>query len=132
MAIQPKKYVRKQFAVEAVEVTPANIQEVADWCGGEVQKDKKKYGPGTTKFVHVDVKNAINERQTRAYFGDWVLSSESGFKIYTKKAFVASFEEQVDNMFKVVERMEKRAEQEERLFEDGDLREPTAVDDPAV
>lgn len=119
MSVQPTKYVRKAFAVEAVEVTRDNVEEVAEWCGGEVKTSPGKGGRRQQQFVKVPVKNPLNDRQTRAYPGDWVLSAGAGFKVYTQKAFSASFEEQSDRMFEVVERMEERAAQEEKLFDEG-------------
>jgi hypothetical protein len=123
MLITPAKFVRKPFVVEGVEVTSENIEEVAQWCGGEVRTTRGKYGSRQQKYLKVAVKNPLNERQTKAYYGDWVLSAGTGFKVYTQKAFAASFEEQTDRMFEVIERMDERAHQEETLFDEG-LTEP--------
>jgi hypothetical protein len=119
MALQIENYVRKPFAVKAVEVTPQNIYEVAQWCGGEVQKIRKG-SAGVQKFIKIDVKRALNERQTEAHYGDWVLlpqNEEPGatFKVYTPKAFVGTFDKQVDEMFEVLGRMDERAKNEERM-----------------
>lgn len=122
--LDPKKFVRKPFVVEGLEVTPENIEQVADWCGGEVKvSEGRKPGQGQQKYIKVAVKRPMTDRQTRAYYGDWVLSAGTGFKVYTQKAFSGSFEEQTDRMFEVVERMDARGEQEETLFDEG-LTEP--------
>lgn len=111
-----QKYVRKAFVVEAVEVTPDNIHEVAQWCGGEVRtSDLSQQGgqEGFQQYIKVFVKRPLNDRQTRAYYGDWVLSASTGFKVYSAKAFTSSFEKKIDHMMQTVQRMDVRAEQEE-------------------
>lgn len=79
------RYIRKSFGVDAVQVTEANFAEVAAWCGGFPMND------GTRKYIQVDVKHPINPRQTRAYVGDWVLSSDKGYKVFTDSAFKKQF-----------------------------------------
>ena len=125
MTLNIQKYVRKPFAVEAVEVTPDNIREVAKWCRGRVVKAKPNgYGyrgeaqPET--YIRVFVRKPLSDRQTRAYYGDWVLLAlyEEGppsFKVYTPQAFEYSFEKEAERMMDVVERMDTRAEQQEKL-----------------
>lgn len=83
--IQTDKYVRKPFEVEAVEVTEENIEDVAEWCQGTLMSDNRP-------FIKVRVARALNERQTKAYPGDWVLYAGTGFKVYTPKAFHKTFE----------------------------------------
>lgn len=84
--LSPITYVRKPFAVDALEVTEENISTVAEWCGGEVRQN------GERQFIKVPVRRPLNDRQTRASVGDWVLSSGDGFKVYSKSAFYGSFE----------------------------------------
>src|SRR3954454_9702878 len=126
MNIKPEKYVRKPFAVEAIEVTPDNIRDVARWCGGKVKKaspGSEEWREHSPQYIKVDVLKPLNDRQTRAYYGDWVLSSgrgPGGFKVYTPQAFSSSFEKEVDRMFSVLERMEKRS-----AVEDDDDQEET-------
>lgn len=92
MTLNPTTYVRKTFTVEAVQVTDDNLDDIAGWTGGQVlanaatEKDPAKF------FVKVPVKRPLNERQCRAYVGDWVLQARSGFKVYTQKAFEGCFE----------------------------------------
>lgn len=85
MTIETTKYVRKPFEVEAVQVTEENIEEVKDWCQGTLMSDNRP-------FIKVRVARALNERQTKAYPGDWVLYAGTGFKVYTSKAFHKTFE----------------------------------------
>ena len=84
--IETSKFARKPFEVEAVQVTTDNLEEVATWCKGELTTE------GDTKFIKVDVANFINERQTKAFVGDWVLYASNGYKVYTNKAFKKNFE----------------------------------------
>lgn len=76
--------VRKPFEVEAVEVTDDNLEQVAEWCQGKLDSDSRP-------FIKVRVARALNERQTKAYPGDWVLYAGTGFKVYTAKAFHKTF-----------------------------------------
>lgn len=127
MSVTTAKYVRKPFAVDAVEVTEDNLEAVAQWCGGEVRtsdgRQTKNGVTGQQQYIKVTVKRPLNDRQTRAYPGDWVLSAGTGFKVYTEKAFSGSFEEQTNRMFEVIERQEERYQQEEEL-EFNDYTEP--------
>lgn len=133
MGLKIEKYVRKPFAVEAVEVTKDNIREVAKWCGGRVQRHRRRdygYREGYDEYVKVEVRKPLNERQTRAYYGDWVLAAEqnegSSFKVYTKQAFEGSFQKHVEDMMATVERMEKREANEARQEEELDFSEGTS------
>lgn len=84
--MKTNKFARKPFYVDAVRVSEANIEEVAEWCGGII-----KEGPAG-KFIQVKVHRPLTERQTQAYLGDWVLYAGTGFKVYVPKAFDKSFE----------------------------------------
>lgn len=129
MPLQIADYVRKPFAVQAVEVTRENIREVAEWCGGTVKESNlTKTGgrEGEQQYIKVPVKKPLNDRQTRAYYGDWVLLPREGqgldgFKVYTPKAFTGSFDEQAKDMLETVGRMEARAAAEEKVVESDGL-----------
>lgn len=94
--IKPEDFVRKPFYIKALRVTDVNLEEVAEWCGGEVQvfeeDTPENEPPRYVKFVKVKVHRPLNERQTRAQIGDWILQAGSGFKVYTDRAFHNSFE----------------------------------------
>jgi hypothetical protein len=87
MSLDVSRYVRKPFSVEAVQVTRANIVEVAAWCNGELMHPE-----GQSQYIKVNVFRPMKDRQTMAYVGDWVLYAGSGYKVYTHKAFVDCFE----------------------------------------
>lgn len=90
--IQASKFVRKPFFVDAVLVTAENIRDVAEWCNGEVRIDDN-----SRAFIKVRVVRPLNERQTMAFVGDWVLYAGTGYKVYSSKAFVQVFEPAPEN-----------------------------------
>lgn len=86
--METRKFVRKSFEVEAVQVTAENMAEVAKWCQGRVVKASGDEG----QHVKVRVLRVFDERQTKAFVGDWVLYAGTGYKVYNAKAFAKSFE----------------------------------------
>jgi len=86
--LQISRYVRKPFIVEAVQVSEENMYEVADWCKGEI-----KQAPDGSRYIKVGVTHPLNERQTMAFVNNWVLMAETGYKVFTNKPFVNSYEE---------------------------------------
>lgn len=93
MTIQTTRYIRKPFFIDAVQVTADNIDEVAEWCTGSVHEDERKKNIGEDyRYVKVRVHRPLSERQTKAFVGDWVLYAGTGYRVYTDKAFVGSFE----------------------------------------
>ena len=81
-----ERYARVPLYVDVVLVTEENMAQVADWCGGIV-KEAKNGKP----FIKVNVMRPISDRQTMAYVGDRVLSTDQGYKVYTPKAFELGF-----------------------------------------
>lgn len=84
-----KRYVRKPFYVEVIQVTKDNFDEAAVWCGGKVCDD----GTTPSKYIQVHVLRPITARQTRAYAGDFILKTGDSYKVYGAKAFAENFEE---------------------------------------
>lgn len=86
------QYIRKPLYVAAVRITGNNFEEISEWCQGDIQQDETP-GEGTgKKFIRVRVHNPKTPRQTKAFVGDWILYTERGYKVYTNKAFHASFD----------------------------------------
>lgn len=85
--MQTRKFTRKPFEVEAVQVTEDNYEEVAKWCQGEVVINEKE-----GDHIKVRVLRVLNDRQTKAFIGDWVLYAGTGYKVYTANAFKNSFD----------------------------------------
>lgn len=81
------KFARKPFYVDAVRVSEANMEEVAEWCEGKIVEHETE-----GKYISVKVHRPLTERQTQAFIGDWVLFAGTGFKVYVPKAFDKSFE----------------------------------------
>jgi hypothetical protein len=90
--LEIRDYYRKRFPVKVVEVTPDNMQDVAQWCNGKIKEKQILGGKGTMKFIKVDVFRPLNTRQSEAYVGDFVLYHRNGYKVYTPNAFHESFE----------------------------------------
>lgn len=99
MSITLEKYIRKPFEVDAIRVTEENFDQVASWCDGKIGSDSER---GNRKCIHVAVAHALNERQSRAFVGDWVLKASAGFKVYTNSAFEKTFDKLSDEPGKVV------------------------------
>lgn len=90
--IEPANFVRKPFTVRAIRVTAENMEDVAAWCFGTIVTRDPQSGEDITPFIQVRVINPIREKQTKAYPGNWVLHAGQGFKVYTDKAFKATFD----------------------------------------
>lgn len=86
--IQPEKFARKPFYVDVVRVTAENIEAVAEWAMGDVRISAENGEP----YIKVRVQRPLNERQTQAFVGDYVLYASTGFKVYNADAFAKSFE----------------------------------------
>ena len=92
MPIETHRYIRKPLYVDAVRVTSANFVDISEWCQGSIE-DSEVPGEGTGKqYIKVRVHNPKHPRQTKAFIGDWILYTERGYKVYTNKAFRASFD----------------------------------------
>lgn len=87
--VQPGKFRRKPFDVEAIQVTEQNMQDVARWCKGRILTQD----PSGLSYISVRVLRPQNDRQTQAFIGDWVVVASGKFKVYTDGAFNNVFEE---------------------------------------
>lgn len=115
--METRMFTRKPFEVEAVQVTADNMAEVAEWCRGRVVKAKND----EEQHVKVRVLRVMDDRQTKAFVGDWVLYANTGYKVYNAKAFAKSFEP-VDGVIKDKVNQAKKSQ---------DLEELRTVDNPA-
>lgn len=86
-------YYRKPLQVQAVQVTEANILEVAKWCKGKVYAGKNGLMTLEVKVLH-----PMSIDQNKAQEGDWILKSKQGFKIYADSAFKKGFEKAEDEV----------------------------------
>jgi hypothetical protein len=95
-------YERKAFLVQAAAVTADNMQDVAEWCGGQVLDCPDKYRRnGKDRYVKVPISvpptMVFNERHGMAMIDDWVVFGQfgargtEGWKVYKPRAFEAGF-----------------------------------------
>lgn len=77
-------FVRKPFTVEAVQITEANIEELAPKIGTLKYKDEDN-----TPFIHVDPKLIPNIY--RVYPGFWLTKMGGNSRCYANKIFVSQF-----------------------------------------
>ena len=108
--LKTERYVRDPFYVDAVQITSANMEDVAKWCNGDVRSSAKGDPDIETtldptndktrvpeKYIKVRVVRPANDRQTMAFVGDWILYAGTGYKVYTDRAFQKSFSKADDN-----------------------------------
>jgi hypothetical protein len=95
--METNTYYRKPLIVEAVQVTEANILEVAKWCKGKVYA-----GKNGNMTLEVKVLHPMSVDQNKAQEGDWILKSKQGFKIYADTAFKKGFEKAEDEVVEVL------------------------------
>jgi len=88
--IKIEQFRRKTFDVDAVQVTPENLEDVAKWCGGDVRTEQQK--GKNVRFVKVRVYKALDEEQTKAFPGNFVVYMGSGYKVYKYNAFMRTFD----------------------------------------
>jgi hypothetical protein len=88
-----ERYARKPFFVDAVQVTEENLEQVAEWVPGAHIRTQR-VNDVDKRYLKLKITKPQNDRQTKAFPGDWVLfSEESGeYKVYTKNAFNRAFE----------------------------------------
>lgn len=86
---------RKPFPVKVVQVTLANIHEVAEWCKGIVEQRPHRLG-GTITMLPVIILNAqpkkFGEQQTEAGLGYWIVEMKNNFRAYKDAQFQSAFD----------------------------------------
>lgn len=88
--LEPTRFTRKTFSVDAMQVTAKNIFEIAEWCEGFVKRSEFDGVLKTYVEVPVTVKNGV--KRDKAFVGDWVTRTERSFKAYRNEAFKIAFE----------------------------------------
>lgn len=89
-----KSYNRIPFTVEAVEVNFENVDAVAAWCGGEVDKVKAK-AMGTEMVVPAVKIKGYGENRNKfftAAVGFFIVKFDNKYRVYKPAAFHATFE----------------------------------------
>ena len=87
-----ESFVSKQRPVQAVRVTPINIKDLAEECGGELRHDGEKESNYSRDYIKVNVQWARDKRQTEAHVGDWLVKQGKSWKIFQDHNFRNSFE----------------------------------------
>lgn len=85
---------RRPFSVRALQVTPLNMEELADWSGGEVIEDGEKGEQMSRKHIKIKTKAPREPRHAMAYPGDWIVKSGNSWKVYPNGAFTKNFIEE--------------------------------------
>jgi hypothetical protein len=83
----PHYYMRKPFYVDAEQVTEENLEELSEKHNLDIRTAAKT----GARYLKVKVLRPLNDRQTKAFVGDWLLVSENGYKVYTQAAFEKNF-----------------------------------------
>lgn len=86
-------FIRKPFDVNAVQVTPDNAAEIAEWCKGQLgQADYKLMGQ-TVKLVAVQVpgNGPKKGKMVDALIGSWVVEHNNNFRVYRDQQFQETF-----------------------------------------
>lgn len=112
---------RKPFPVKVVQVTLANIHEVAFWCNGVVEQRPHRLG-GTTTMLPVIVLNAqpkkYGEQPTEAGLGYWIVELKASFRAYKDAQFSSAFD-LLPNSVSDPEGTQEVREKETAIYADG-------------
>lgn len=88
MAFKTKRARRRDIYVEYVQVTSENMPELAKWCKGKIRRTRNG-----AEYIYVNVLYPKEPKQSKAFAGDFLLSSPTGFKVYTERGFHKAFED---------------------------------------
>lgn len=100
--MQFQTFVRKPFVVDAVEVTPDNIADVAKYIGDLRQKDDG------TPYILVDPRLVPNVE--RVYPGFFMTKMGENVRCYSRRIFKEQFMVQTDEIKPWIEFMSKNTE----------------------
>jgi len=92
--LEIKHAVRKQFPVDFEQVTLENINDVAKWCGGTVEKREQRM-LGTTVELPVIAMKGQGDQRGKSYdaaLGCFVVELKGSFRVYKPAQFAASFD----------------------------------------
>lgn len=99
-AVETLRYMRNPFYVQAIQVTSENMSSLGRWCDGEIQVTKDEENPKFPRkapYIKVKATRTFSVRQSMAFVGDWILATDSGFKVYTEENFQRSFTQTVED-----------------------------------
>lgn len=90
--VEFQEFVRKQFPVQAVRVTPLNMVELSKECDGKIMHDGDKEGQFSRDYIKVNTHRPQDVRYTEAHVGDWLVRQGRSWKIYLDRPFRQSFD----------------------------------------
>lgn len=70
-------WVRNTFEVQAVHVTPYNLNDVSKWTNGVLTE-----GANNRWYILVETSTCKNRRTTRVYVDDWIVFVNGQFRTY--------------------------------------------------
>lgn len=86
MTISTERFTHKP--VDAIQVTLDNIEQVADWCHGEIRLNSFN----GWKYIELEVSHPTGRRTAKAFPGDWIVTVKGSFKVYNNRAFESTFD----------------------------------------
>lgn len=93
--LELKEFERKPFAVDAVEVTLENIEEVATWCKGTLDSQETKMLGTTVRLpvIKLQGQGKDKEKVFTVNIGCFVVDHKGSFRMYKPAQFHQMFQE---------------------------------------
>lgn len=89
MSVEIVEYTTKPISVLAVQLTPENIHEVADWCGGQVlQVKSRRVGIHPPEGLKLRILGGITRQVA---FGEFIAKTDIGWVVCPEKLFTNSY-----------------------------------------
>lgn len=97
--MQTQQFFRRPFDVNAVQVTPENAVEIAQWCKGKVTTAEYKLMGQVVKLpaVLVPGNGPKKGKMVEALIGSWVTEQNMNFRVYRDQQFHEQFNAFVEN-----------------------------------
>lgn len=87
-----REAVRKPFPVKFEQVTLANIEELAKWCGGTVEQRKTRMLGTTTELPVIVLVSKERGRRDEATLGCYIVGVKNSYRVYKPAVFEATFD----------------------------------------
>jgi len=93
-----QKFRKKPVVIDAMRVTPENVEEVAVWCGGRVFSEAKASDP-TDVYIALDIPTLEGVVRAQTYHGgDYIIKGVQGEFYPCKPDIFAATYEPVDRV----------------------------------
>lgn len=125
-----QQYTRKPFPVNAVQVSLADIDAIAEWCKGTIELVPTKMLGTETPLPVIKIQGQGDNRgkEFTATLGCYVVEQKGSFRVYKPSQFDASFELMEDDVDKTERQVQQHIAELDRLTqqpEDTDDGQPT-------